>query len=88
MFNIKNPVFSIQEKAIRSAEIEKLIRTVALEYNKDGSLRVFAAHCKVSYHGIRTAIRRGYFTPFMACAIEIGTHQKITKEQLAPHIYK
>ena len=87
MYNDKAPSFSSAEMIKRSAELEKLIRQVALEYNKEGSLRVLAAHCKVSYHGLRTAIRRGYFTQFMACAIEIGTLKKLTKEQLAPHIY-
>lgn len=88
MKNITPVDLNKAERTKRSEELEKLIRQVALEYNKNGSLSVLAEHCKVSYHGLRTSIRRGYFTPFMACALEIGTEQKLKKEELAPHIYK
>lgn len=84
----KNPVYTEEQRIVASENLNKIVRTAALELCANGKLLRLANKAGISYEGLIVALRRGWLTGPMACAIESAVGRDvITKEALCPHKY-
>lgn len=69
----------------KSDELNKIIRRAALTLDPLASLKPLAEKSKIKAASIRAAIRRGYFTPGQAAALELAMGKELLpKEALCP----
>lgn len=83
-----NPKYTKEEQAIKSAQLNFIVRQAALHIHVQGKLNFLAEKAGISYEGLSIALRRGWLSGPMACAIEAAVgRDKVTKEVLCPHKY-
>ncbi len=85
----KNPIYTEEERVTASENLNKIVRKAALELCSIGKLTPLANKAGISYEGLIIALRRGWLTGPMACAIESAVGRDVvTKEVLCPHKYQ
>lgn len=86
--NRNNPKYTEEERVVKSAQLNFLVRQAALHINCQGKLNFLTEKAGISYEGLSIALRRGWLSGPMACAIESAVgRDKVTKEALCPHKY-
>lgn len=83
-----NPVFTEEERIANSTRLNQIVRRAALTISTQGRLTPLTDKAGISYDGLILALRRGWMTGPMACAIESAVGREVlTKEELCPHKY-
>lgn len=81
-----NPVLTEEQRIVNSTKLNLIVRKAALTLDIQGKLTPLTDKAGISYDGLILALRRGWFTAPMACAIESAVGRDVVKkEELCPH---